>query len=74
MFTSMWEELGVDLLEGVLVYYTTWTLLEGQKTERERGKTFINVNIWIVNFYPSIFWRFLLFLFVCLLPALFLLK
>lgn len=74
MFTSMWEELGVDLLEGVLVYYTTWALLEGQKTERERGKTFINVNIWIVNFYPSIFWRFLLFLFVCLLPALFLLK
>lgn len=39
LFTSMWEELGVYLLEGFLIYNATWTLLErGSETKRE-GET-----------------------------------
>lgn len=34
--TSMWEELGVDLLEGFLIYNTTWTLLDREKETREK--------------------------------------
>lgn len=32
----MWEELGVYLLEGFLIYDATWTLLDRERgTERE---------------------------------------
>lgn len=41
VFTSMWEELGVYLLESFLIYDATWTLLERQRKRvrrRRRGR------------------------------------
>lgn len=39
VFTSVWKELGVDLLEGFLVHYTTGTLLQqgGDVEVRRQG-------------------------------------
>lgn len=37
LFTPMWEELGVYLLEGVLIYYTTWALLMREGSRKTVG-------------------------------------
>lgn len=41
LFTSMWEELGVYLLEGVFIYDTTWTLLERERDKRTQSETHV---------------------------------
>lgn len=41
-FTSMWEELGVNLLESFLIYNTTWTLLERRGESDKEGEECVN--------------------------------
>lgn len=38
ILTSMWEELGVYLLEGFLIYNATWTLLERESETKREGE------------------------------------
>lgn len=47
LFTSMWEELGVYLLESFLIYDATWTLLEREReTKRERVRRWETAEAW----------------------------
>lgn len=44
LFTSVWEELGVYLLESFLIYDATWTLLRRERETEREGEEVGDIN------------------------------